>query len=78
MKPTANTGRRPRYPDYLSVKEVAQLLKISPSTVRAWDKKGLLKALRHPSTNYRLYKAGVVARLAEKLGNNKTSHKLLA
>ena len=41
---------------YLTVKEVARLLGITPLTVRNWDKKGQLIAYRNPVNNYRLYK----------------------
>ncbi len=41
---------------YLTVKEVAKILGVTPLTLRNWDKKGWLKAYRHPINNYRLYK----------------------
>lgn len=40
---------------YLTVKEAAKLLGVSPLTLRNWDKSGKLKAIRHPINNYRLY-----------------------
>ncbi len=41
---------------YLKVKEVAQILGITPLTLRNWDKLGKLKAYRNPINNYRIYK----------------------
>ena len=41
---------------YLTVKEVAKLLGVTPLTLRNWDKEGKLKALRNPINNYRIYK----------------------
>jgi len=41
---------------YLTVKEVAKMLGVTPQTLRNWDKKGKLKALRNPLNNYRIYK----------------------
>jgi len=41
---------------FLSVKDVAQILGVSPLTVRNWDKAGKLSAYRHPVNNYRMYK----------------------
>lgn len=41
---------------YLTVKEVAGLLGVTPLTLRNWDKKGKLKARRNPINNYRVYK----------------------
>lgn len=41
---------------FLTVREVARLLGITPLTVRNWDQKGKLVAYRNPVNNYRLYK----------------------
>jgi len=41
---------------YLKIKEVAQILSITPLTLRNWDKSGKLKAYRNPINNYRIYK----------------------
>lgn len=40
---------------YLSTKEAAQLVGVSPKTLRRWDNAGKLKAIRHPINHYRLY-----------------------
>lgn len=41
--------------DYLTIKEAAKTLGVSPMTLRRWDRKGKLKATRHPFNNYRIY-----------------------
>lgn len=41
---------------YLTIKEVAEILGVTPLTLRNWDKKGKLKAYRNPINNYRVYK----------------------
>lgn len=41
---------------YLTIKQAASILGVSPLTLRNWDKNGRLKALRHPMNNYRVYK----------------------
>lgn len=41
---------------YLTIKEVAKILGITPLTLRNWDKGGKLRAYRNPINNYRLYK----------------------
>lgn len=41
---------------FLNVKEVAQLLGVTPLTIRNWDQRGKLVAYRNPVNNYRLYK----------------------
>lgn len=75
MRISANSSKTDT--QYLSVKEVAEILHKCPSTIRIWDKKGILTAIRQPKTNYRLYQAGEVAKLVEKLGSNKTGRRLL-
>ena len=41
---------------FLNVKEVANLLGVTPLTIRNWDQRGKLLAYRNPVNNYRLYK----------------------
>ena len=41
---------------FFTIKEVAKILGVTPLTLRNWDKKGQLKALRNPINNYRIYK----------------------
>ena len=52
---------------YLTVKEVADLLGVTPLTLRNWDKSGKLKAYRNPINNYRIYKPGDVELLLRKI-----------
>ena len=42
--------------EYLTVKMAAELLGVSPSTLRNWDRAGKLKPHRHPMNRYRLYR----------------------
>jgi len=44
------------FSDFMTVKEAAEFLGIAAETLRRWDKKGKLKAYRHPMNRYRLYK----------------------
>lgn len=41
---------------YFSIKEAAEILGVSPLTLRNWDKSGKFPARRHPMNNYRVYK----------------------
>jgi len=41
---------------YITIKQAASILGVSPLTLRNWDKNGKLKAHRHPMNNYRVYK----------------------
>lgn len=40
---------------FLTIKEAAEFLEVSPMTLRNWDKNGKLSARRHPLNNYRVY-----------------------
>jgi len=42
---------------YYTIKQAAKLLGVTPLTLRNWDKKGKLRAYRHPVNNYRVYRA---------------------
>ncbi len=38
--------RKKKNPELLTLKEACELLKVHPNTLRQWDKKGVLKAVR--------------------------------
>lgn len=42
---------------YLTIKETAELIGVTPLTLRNWDKAGKLRALRNPINNYRVYRS---------------------
>lgn len=52
---------------FLTVKEAAESLGVSPNTVRAWGSSGKLPEYRHPLNNYRLFKETDVERLRLKI-----------
>lgn len=52
---------------YLTVRQVAKLMGVTPLTVRNWDKAGKLIAYRHPLNNYRLYRIEDVEVLLRRL-----------
>lgn len=54
-------------PDLLTVREVAEVLRVSPLTIKRWGKKGKLPAIRINSRGDRRYKKEVILRL---LGEN--------
>lgn len=47
-------------PDLLTVKEVADLLRVSPLTIKRWGKRGKLPAIRINSRGDRRYKKEAV------------------
>jgi hypothetical protein len=42
-------------PEYLTIKDVSELLEVTPTTLRNWDKSKKLVAHRNPANGYRLY-----------------------
>ena len=50
-------------PDLLTVREVAEILRVSPLTIKRWGKRGKLPAIRINSRGDRRYKKEVVTRL---------------
>lgn len=45
-----------KIPQLLSMREACELLKVHPNTLRLWDKKGILKAVRFGARKDRKYK----------------------
>ena len=43
-------------PEYLTLQEVSQMLKVHPNTLRAWDNNGTLKAVRIGAKKIRRYR----------------------
>jgi DNA (cytosine-5)-methyltransferase 1 len=52
---------------YVRVKEAAEILGVSPNTVRAWGADGKITEHRHPVNNYRLYKRAELERVLRKV-----------
>ena len=42
--------------EFLCVKEAAEMLGVSPNTIRAWGGEGKIPEYRHPINRFRLYK----------------------
>jgi MerR family copper efflux transcriptional regulator len=57
----ARTQLHRNFQTYLTVKEAATFLGVSPSTLRNWDRARRLTAIRHPINGYRLYERGALA-----------------
>lgn len=49
-------GEMEKISDYLKIRDAAQMLGVSPATLRNWERLGKLKAYRNPHNSYRLYK----------------------
>lgn len=60
---------------YLTIKEAAKILSVTPLTLRNWDKKGILAAYRNPMNNYRVYRLDQIQLLMRKIENSREKHK---
>ena len=50
---------------FITIKEAADMLGVSPLTLRNWDKSDKFKAMRHPINNYRVYRVEDIERFME-------------
>ena len=57
--------------NFLTVKEVARLLGVTPLTVRNWDARSKLGAYRNPVNNYRMYKVEDVEVILRQIEHSK-------
>ena len=56
---------------YISIKDAAQMLGVTPLTLRNWDKKGILTAYRNPINNYRVYRLDQIELFQRRIENSK-------
>ena len=56
---------------YLSIKEAARMIGVTPLTLRNWDKKGALTSYRNPLNNYRVYRADQIEMFLRRIENSK-------
>jgi DNA-binding transcriptional MerR regulator len=52
-----------KLPELIGITEVSRLLRVTPQTLRRWDREGLLKPVRRGKTDYRKYKRDEVLKL---------------
>lgn len=55
--------------EYITIKEAADLLSVTPQTLRAWEKKGELVPYRNPVNNYRVYKISQIEEFIDGMRN---------
>ena len=53
--------------EFLTVKEAATFLGVSPNTIRNWDRDGKIPVFRHPISQYRLFKREDLESLLEQI-----------
>ena len=61
----------------LTISEASKVLDVSPDTIRRWDKKGLIKAIRS-KLNYRLFNIEELKRISQKIaGTHKENNYII-
>lgn len=60
---------------YYTIKQAAKILRVTPLTLRNWDKRGKLKAYRHPLNNYRVYRADQLELFLRRVDISRESNK---
>lgn len=58
--------------EYLTIKETADLVGVSPQTLRNWEKNGELVPYRNPINNYRMYKVIQIETFIEEMRNERS------
>lgn len=53
-------------PELLTLKQASELLQVHPNTLRAWDKKGVLKAVRIGVRGLRRYRKDDLMKFTER------------
>lgn len=54
---------------YITIKDAADMLDVTPATLRNWDRSGKLKALRDPQNGYRIYDVNSISAVLRKKGS---------
>lgn len=54
-----------KIPELLTLKEACEILKCHPNTLRQWDKKGILPAIRIGERKARRYKKDAILKMLE-------------
>lgn len=58
-------AKEKKIPELLTLKEACEILKVHPNTLRQWDEKGILKAVRFGPRRDRRYKKTDIIKLLE-------------
>lgn len=63
--------KRKNNEELLTLSEVSRMLKVHPNTLRSWDEKGILRAVRFGIRGDRRYKKSEVEKLLNKYEKSK-------
>ncbi len=59
---------------YVTIKNAAKLLHVTPLTLRNWDKNGKFRAWRHPINNYRVYRLDQIEEFLRRLEGSRAKN----
>jgi len=62
----------PKLSEYVTIKEAAEFLAVSPNTLRNWEASGKIAVHRNPMNRYRLYKIKDLEKLLEEIEQSAT------
>ncbi len=62
---------------YLSIKQAAAVIGVTPLTLRNWDRRGRLKAYRNPINNYRYYRVDQIETFLREMESSRERTKKL-
>ena len=54
--------------DFITIRQAADMIGVSPATLRNWDRSGKLKAVRNPANRYRLYRGEDIEAFLREVG----------
>ena len=57
----------PKLSEYVTIKEAAEFLAVSPNTLRNWEASGKIAVHRNPMNGYRLYKIRDLQKLLDEI-----------
>ncbi|MCA9031772.1 MAG: helix-turn-helix domain-containing protein [Planctomycetaceae bacterium] len=59
--------------DYMTIKDAAEYLGVTPNTLRNWGRDGKIEERRNPLNGYRLYKKTELDRLLKKIERSRNA-----
>jgi excisionase family DNA binding protein len=60
----------PNLRDFITIQRAADMIGVSPATLRNWDRAGKLRAVRNPANRYRLYRREDIECFLARLSKN--------
>jgi DNA-binding transcriptional MerR regulator len=62
---------------YLSIKQAAEIIGVTPLTLRNWDRRGKLRPFRNPVNSYRYYRVDQIEAFLRAMESSREKYKKL-